>query len=439
MYPFVLQVDFTWLSTCICLVILMQAGFICLESGQVRGINSVSVAIKSIIDLCIAAIVFWMFSYGLMFGSSFENGVNINDFLFNSFAPNKQLFFLFHLFFCCTAVTIISGAIAERMALSGYVIVTIVTAGVIYPVTGHWIWSQPQSGGGNGWLLAQGFVDFAGSTVVHSIGGWVALASILIIGPRLGRFGNKGYNNPFVATNIPIAAVGAMLLFVGWLGFNGGSGLQANDTLPRILANTVFAAAVGGVTALILSWWYFGKPQSILIINGLLSGLVAITASCNVVGLQATFIISSIGTFICIGLYLLLEKLQIDDVVGAVPVHLGPGIWGTLAVAIFADPDLWVGTLDRWMQFEVQLLGVVSCGVYAFGASYVLLKLLNRWFPLRVSQESELLGLNLSELEVENSIQELARKMHDQGQQSDLVLPPGSRYVFRYRGCNFSS
>jgi ammonium transporter, Amt family len=414
MPSFSLEIDFAWVSTCIALMILMQAGFICLESGQVRSMNSISVAIKNIIDFCLAAIIFWLFAYGFMFSSSFEDKIVISDLLFSSAEAEKQLFFLFQLLFCCTAVTIISGAIAERMSLSGYFIITIITAGLIYPVTGHWIWSKPETGGGLGWLLEEGFFDYAGSTAVHSIGGWVALASILIIGPRLGRFGKGGENQQFIGTNLPIAAVGAMLLFIGWLGFNGGNELLANDSIPRIFVNTVFGAATGGLTACIVSWWYFGKPNSALIINGLLAGLVAITASCNVISLPAAIVISIVGTIICIVLCILLEKLKIDDVVGAVPVHLGPGIWGTLAVAIFADPALWSGTLDRWLQFKVQCVGVVSCAVYAFGVSYVLLKLVNKWHPLRVSEDSEMDGLNLAEFAIENTIQELAAQMHSQ-------------------------
>jgi ammonium transporter, Amt family len=414
MNSFSLQIDFAWLSTCIALVILMQAGFICLESGQVRSMNSISVAIKNIIDFCLAAIIFWLFGYALMYGSSTVGVFGSGVMLFDSVLPEEQLFFLFQLMFCCTSVTIISGAIAERMSLSGYIIVTIITAGLIYPVTGHWVWSSLQTGGGLGWLANIGFYDYAGSTAVHSIGGWVALASIIIIGPRLGRFANEKNGSQFIGTNLPIAALGAMLLFIGWLGFNGGNEYQVSETIPRIFLNTVFAAAIGGFTACSVSWWYYGKPSSTLIINGLLAGLVSITASCNVVTLSAVVIISIVGALVGMYLTILLEKLKIDDVVGAVPVHLGPGIWGTIAVALFADPSLWDGELNRWLQFKTQCVGIVCCGLYAFGMSYLLLRLVNLWHPLRVSKDLELEGLNRSEFAIENALMELANEMEKQ-------------------------
>jgi ammonium transporter, Amt family len=414
MNPFTLEIDFAWLSTCIALVILMQAGFICLESGQVRSMNSISVAIKNIIDFCLAAIIFWLFGYALMYGSTYAGEFSIKGLLFDSVLPEEQLFFLFQLMFCCTAVTIISGAIAERMSLSGYFIVTMITAGLIYPVTGHWIWSNLRLGGGLGWLANNGFYDYAGSTAVHSIGGWVALASIIIIGPRLGRFSENENGHQFTGTNLPVAALGSMLLFIGWLGFNGGNEYIVSESIPRIFLNTVFAAATGGLTACIVSWWYFGKPRSTLIINGLLAGLVAVTASCNVVTLNAVIVISIIGTLISMCLTSLLEKLKIDDVVGAVPVHLGPGIWGTLAVAFFADPGLWDGDLNRWSLFEAQCIGIVSCGVYAFGVSYLVLRLINDWHPLRVSKDLELEGLSMGEFDVEDALLELAHEMQRQ-------------------------
>ncbi len=414
MNSFSLQIDFAWLSTCIALVILMQAGFICLESGQVRSINSISVALKNIIDFCLAAIIFWLFGYALMYGSSSVGVFGSGVLLFDSVLPEEQLFFLFQLMFCCTSVTIISGAIAERMSLSGYIIVTIITAGLIYPVTGHWVWSSLQTGGGIGWLANNGFYDYAGSTAVHSIGGWVALASIIIIGPRLGRFTDENNGHQFIGTNLPIAALGVMLLFIGWLGFNGGNEYQASETIPRIFLNTVFAAATGGFTACVVSWWFYSKPSSSLIINGLLAGLVAITASCNVVTLSAVIIISVVGTLIGMGLTILLEKLKIDDVVGAVPVHLGPGIWGTIAVALFADPGLWGGDLNRLLQLKIQCIGILSCGVYAFGMSYLLLHLVNLLHPLRVSKDLELEGLNRSEFAIESALMELANDMKNQ-------------------------
>ncbi|MCP4979458.1 MAG: ammonium transporter [Gammaproteobacteria bacterium] len=414
MHPFLIEVDIAWTSTCVTLVILMQAGFICLESGQVRSVNSISVAIKNIVDFCIAALVFWAIGYGLMFGFS-KGGIIGSDRMFAEAAlPAEQLFFLFQMMFCCTAVTIISGAIAERMKLSGYIMVAFITAGLIYPVTGHWSWSTEASGGGTGWLAEAGFFDYAGSTVVHSVGGWIALSSILIIGPRLGRFTRSDGRRKFSGTNLPIAALGTILLFIGWLGFNGGNEYVVSDKIPRIFQSTIFAAASGGLTACVVSWHLYGKPNTTMIINGLLAGLVAITASCVVISITSVVLISVVGALISVSLSLVLSKYHIDDVVGAVPVHLGPGIWGTIAVALFADPSLWDGELDRWAQLKVQLLGIASIGLYAFGLSYLMLSLINRRYALRVSPERELEGLNLSELAAENEIIELVRDIDQQ-------------------------
>ncbi|MBL1143248.1 MAG: diguanylate cyclase [Proteobacteria bacterium] len=211
-----------------------------------------------------------------------------------------------------------------------------------------------------------------------------------------------------------------MLLFLGWLGFNGGNEYQVSESVPRIFLSTVFGAAIGGLTACIASWWYYGKPSSTLIINGLLAGLVAITASCNIITLQSVFFISTIGALISMYLTSLLVKLEIDDVVGAVPVHLGPGLWGTMAVAIFAEPSLWDGELDRWSLFKSQCTGIISCGLYAFCMSYFLLRLINNYYPLRVSKNTELEGLNVAEFNFENSMIELAREIHKQEQENNF-------------------
>jgi len=405
------MLDTIWVLYCIGLIVMMQAGFICLESGQVRSINSISVAIKNIIDFCLMVIVFWAVGYAFMFGTSFNGLVGTQDFFYGDNATGSELlFFCFNLMFCGTAVTIISGSVAERMSLFGYLIIVTLVAGFIYPIFGHWAWSNGTVSE-IGWLKQIGFYDFAGSSVVHSVGGWVALASILVIGPRIGRFTADGKAVRFIGTNIPISALGAFLLCAGWLGFNGGSELAVTDRLPRIFVNTIFAAAAGGMTNCIITWYRSGKPDSIAIINGLLGGLVAITASCSIVEPASALLIGAVAAVVTLWVNQLLENHQIDDVVGAVSVHLGAGIWGTLAVAIFGNPEGWNSGLDRMGQFGVQFLGVLVCGIYVFGVSYLLLKLVNNYYPLRVSREIEMTGLDFGLHNIKNSLVELMEEI----------------------------
>ena len=393
------DLDFMWILLCAVLVFLMQAGFLCLESGLTRRKNSINVAIKNLADFCLSTIVFWIVGFGLMFGASRSGWFGASYFSMD-FSTSDQLFgafFLFQVMFCGAAVTIMSGAIAERMRFSSYLMVAIIVSGLIYPVFGHWAWAGLDEGEANGWLNGMGFVDFAGSSVVHSVGGWASLAVLLIIGPRLGRFAEDGSPQKLLPSNLSLATLGAVFLFIGWLGFNGGSTLALNASVANIVINTVIAGSAGAVSAGMLGYAVQNRLNVTQFINGALAGLVAITANCFAVTTPVAALIGLVGGMIAIGVEQMLERYQIDDAVGAIPVHLGAGIWGTLAVGLYGDLEILGTGLTRLEQIWVQLVGVVSCGLWTFCVSYVLLRLVNHFYPLRVDADHEILGLNLAE------------------------------------------
>ena len=393
------SVDVLWIMLCAALVFVMQAGFLCLESGLTRRKNSINVAVKNLADFCLTTIIFWLFAYGLMFGVSWHGWVGVSDFSldFQNTDAFSGSFFIFQVMFCGAAVTIMSGAAAERMKFSSYLIATFVVSAVIYPVVGHWAWAGLDTGDANGFLNSLGFVDFAGSTVVHSVGGWVSLALLLIIGPRLGRFDANGKARRISPSNLPLATLGSMFLFIGWFGFNGGSTLAFNDQVPLIVVNTIIAGSIGAISAGLLGYAVQSRLNVTQFMNGCLAGLVAITANCFAVSTPVAALIGLVGGMIAIGVEEFLEYKKIDDAVGAIPVHLGAGIWGTLAVGLYGDLDILGTGLTRIEQIGVQLLGIGVAAVWAFGLTYIILKLINSFHHLRVSAEHEEIGLNLSE------------------------------------------
>jgi Amt family ammonium transporter len=393
------SLDFLWIIICSALVFLMQAGFLCLESGLTRRKNSINVAIKNLADFCLTTIVFWVVGFGLMFGATRDGWFGTSEFVldFSLQSPFFSVFFLFQVMFCGAAVTIMSGAIAERMRFSSYLIVTVAVSALIYPGFGHWAWAGLNDGATNGWLNSMGFVDFAGSTVVHSVGGWMSLAVLLIIGPRRGRFAADGTPQKIHPSNLPLATLGTVFLFIGWLGFNGGSTLALNDQVANVLVNTVVAGSIGAISAGLLGYAIQNRLNVTQFMNGCLGGLVAVTANAFAVTTPVAALIGLVGGMIVIGVEELLEHYRIDDAVGAIPVHLGAGIWGTLAVGLYGDLNILGTGLTRLEQIGVQLLGVVVCGLWVFGIGYFLMGAVNRVYPLRVSAEHEDIGLNLAE------------------------------------------
>ncbi len=419
------SIDVLWILICTVLVLLMQPGFACLEIGLVRAKNTINVAMKNIADFCLAAMLFWLAGYGLMFGASELGLFGTSRFLFDPAAgpgsPDREIaFFFFQVAFCGAATTIISGAVAERMSFRGYFVVAGLVSLLIYPLFGHWAWgglNLPQAG----WLQAMGFVDFAGSTVVHSIGGWVALAAIMIIGPRLGRFGRDG--RPLEPHNPSTAILGIFLLWIGWFGFNGGSELAMNGNVPGILLNTMLAGVAGSLAVLGYTWFSDGRPAAIPAATGAISGLVAITASAHATTGPAAILIGAVGGLAGLGGARLLVRLQIDDVVNAVPSHLFAGIWGTLAVALLGDLDRLGTGLDRIDQLGVQALGVACAAIVGFGLAWPLLWLVNRFLPLRVPQEHEQIGLNTSEHGASTSLVDLVSAMEVHRRSGDFSQP----------------
>jgi len=296
--------------------------------------------------------------------------------------------------FCGTATTIVSGAIAERARYTGYLLISLVVALPIYPLFGHWAWGGA-FGGDPGWLAALGFVDFAGGTVVHSVAGWVSLAAVLIIGPRTGRFDGTG--TPFRSHSLPLAALGVFIIWVGWIGFNGGSTLAASAKVPHVVLNTVIAGAFGGLGAMLIGPITMKTLDVPTMLNGALAGLVAITPAAHCVSTPGAVLLGAVGGGLCVVTSLLLDRLRIDDVVYAFPVHGVAGIWGTMAIAFLGDLDALGTGLTRWEQFISQGTGVLTAAIWAFGGSYILLSVINRFVPLRVSAEAERIGLNVSE------------------------------------------
>ena len=412
-------IDLLWILLCAAMVMLMQAGFTCLESGLVRAKNSINVAMKNVVDFCAASVLFWMVGFSLMFGPSVAGFIGTGEFFFSgNLAPWLMTFFFFQLMFCGTVTTLVSGAVAERMRFVGYLAVVLIVSTLIYPVIGHWMWGGAVTGVKSGWLNSHGFIDFAGSTVVHSVGGWVALAAIILIGPRVGRFNRDGVQ--IQGQNIPMATLGVFILWFGWYGFNGGSTLEFNELIPRILVNTTLSATAGGLAALGLSWYMLERPNVTQALNGVLAGLVAITASANFMTPSNSLLIGLIAGVVCVGVTRLLERMQIDDVVGAVPVHACGGVWGTLAVALFGDPFAWGTGLGRLEQLGIQAMGVGACFIWAFGVGFSLLWLVNRWIPLRVTFDDEKIGLNMAEHGASTAIVDLLGQMEEQRNSHDF-------------------
>ncbi|MCB0212880.1 MAG: ammonium transporter, partial [Anaerolineae bacterium] len=417
-------IDALWVLLCAGLVFLMQGGFLCLETGLTRSKNNINVAIKNLTDLGISVLLFWAFGYALMFGSSAGGLFGQTDFAldFSRTGVWLAVFFIFQAMFCGTAVTILSGAVAERMQFSGYLLVAAIISSFIYPVFGHWAWNGAETGTLTGWLGIRGFVDFAGSSVVHSVGGWVSMATVLILGPRTGRFPENDQPQKISGANIPLATLGVIILWFGWFGFNGGSTLAMNNQVPHVVVNTVLAGSAGMIGSLLIGWFIYKQADVAAVMNGALAGLVAITANAHVVSSPAAVIIGLIGGFVMVAADLLLIRMRIDDAVGAIPVHLAAGIWGTLAVALFGQPDLLGTGLTFWAQLQVQLMGILACFLWAFGITYIILASINRLTPLRVSAEAEHIGLNVSEHGATTDLLDLFRIMDKQSKTGDLSL-----------------
>lgn len=391
------EIDHLWVVICACFVFFMQAGFICYEVGFVRPKNVISVAIENIIAFVIATLVFCLVGFAFMFGKTQAGMIGGSYWLLQNLKGDYDyIFVLYELMFAGTAVTIFAGSMSERTKLKALVIAAVVTGAVIYPVFGHWVWGgnfMPQ----HTFLGNLGFMDFAGATVVHSTAGWVALAGTIVLGPRKGRWDEFGKPKRMGRSNIPFAALGTFILWFSWFGFNGGNQFAFNDKVGPILLNTNIAAATGIVGATIVTR-FLAREQSFMeaVFNGALGGLVAITASSDILTLWQAALVGLIAGGATVFGSLLLLKLRIDDAVNAIPIHGIGGACGAILCAVFAAPEHLV-LPTRAGQIMVQLLGVGVNFVWAFGIGWIMFKLIDKTIGLRVSDEEEEKGLNVVE------------------------------------------
>jgi Amt family ammonium transporter len=385
--------DYLWTLIAAALVFFMQAGFAMVEAGFTRAKNAVNILMKNLMDFSMGSITFWAIGFGLMFGATSTGWFGTSGFFLSDFVPGKDpwvlAFWMFQAVFAATAATIVSGAMAERTKFVGYLVYSALLTAFIYPIFGSWAWGSLFNG--NGWLDGLGFIDFAGSTVVHSVGGWVALAGAVVLGPRIGKFTKDGKVKPIPGHNLPLAALGIFILWLGWFGFNPGSTTAANKDIAMIFVNTNLAGAAGAILAMITAWIKFRKPDAGMSLNGALAGLVGITAPCATVTPFSAIIIGAIAGVLVVLSVLFFDKIKVDDPVGAISVHGVCGAWGTLAAGIFN-----IGGMSAKI-IGVQLLGIGSCFVWAFGAGLIMFKLIEKTVGLRVSQEEELRGLDYEE------------------------------------------
>ncbi len=385
--------DYVWTMVAAALVFFMQPGFALVECGFTRAKNAVNIIMKNLLDFSMGSIFYWAIGFGLMFGVTQTGWFGTSCFFLSDFSPGKDpwvlAFWMFQVVFAATAATIVSGAMAERTKFSGYLIYSAAICGFIYPIFGSWAWGSLYHG--NGWLENLGFIDFAGSTVVHSIGGWTSLAGAIVLGPRIGKYSKEGKVQPIPGHNIPLAALGVFILWFGWFGFNPGSTTAANKDIAMIFVNTNLAAAAGAILAMITAWIKFKKPDVGMSLNGALAGLVAITSPCATVTPFSSVIIGAVAGVIVVMSVLFFDRIKVDDPVGAISVHGVNGAWGTLAAGIFNIG----GTSAKIIG--VQLLGICAAFIWAFGVSFIMFKLIDKTIGLRVSPEEETEGLDFGE------------------------------------------
>lgn len=394
--------DTVWVLIAAFLVFFMQAGFGMVEAGFIRAKNTCNILTKNFLDFCMASLAFFLVGYALMFGDG--NGfLGTRGWLLMGLDDKVgtlplHAFWLFQAAFCGAAATIVAGGMAERMNFKAYLIYSFLISAFVYPVIGHWVW-------GGGWLSKMGFMDFAGSTVVHTTGGIAALIGTVMLKPRLGKFGIDGKPRAIAGHNIPLASLGVFILWFGWFGFNPGSTLGVNNggaDMARVAINTNMAAALGGIAAMVMVWARFGKPDLSMAMNGALAGLVGITASCAFVEPWAACVIGvTCGVVVTLGVELL-DKLHIDDPVGAVPVHGMCGIWGTICVGIFGKQALGLPNdgfiySGNPMQLGIQMVGSVATIVFVLVGMGLVFKLIDLAIGLRVSRDEELRGLDIGE------------------------------------------
>lgn len=402
-----IALDTVWTLIAAVLVMFMQAGFAMLETGFTRAKNACNVLMKNLMDFSFGSIAYWVIGFGIMFGAGNLFMGTSGFFLRDTGATFASLDwtvvpleckYFFQLVFAATAATIVSGAMAERTKFIGYILYSIVISAFIYPVVGHWIW-------GGGWLAEIGMWDFAGSTVVHSVGGWLALTGAIVLGPRIGKYNPDGSSNAIPGHSIPLATLGVFILWFGWFGFNPGSTMGAVRDIAHIATTTNLAAAAGAIGAMLTAWWMFKKPDTSMTLNGAIAGLVAITAPCAFVSAASSIWIGfAAGTLVVLSVVFFDKILHVDDPVGAISAHAACGAWGTLSLGLFAQGVFSPGTTGNglffgggWKLLGAQALGVISVFVWCMATGFLLFFAIKKLVGLRVGKEEELRGLDVGE------------------------------------------
>jgi len=393
------NLDFVWTMIAAFMVLLMQAGFALLETGLTRSKNAVNIIMKNFMDVSAGSLVFFLVGFGIMFGTSLGGWIGTDGFMLTGVGEQDiswvYAFFVFQAVFAATAATIVSGAVAERTKFTGYLIFSVIITGLIYPVFGSWAWGGLFNG--SGWLEGLGFIDFAGSTVVHSVGGWAALAGALVVGARVGKYDEHGKPQHIPGHSLPQAALGVFILWFGWFGFNAGSTTAGTTDIALIAINTLLAAGAGATAAMFLTWIKSGKPDAPMTLNGVLGGLVGITAGCANLSPVMSLITGFMAGIIVVYASQFIEKF-VDDPVGAIAVHGVCGAWGTLAAGLFDSAVGLFGT--QAFDFNVvwiQLIGIAAAFLWTFPVSYILFTVIKNTVGLRVNGQLEEKGLDLHE------------------------------------------
>lgn len=390
----VYAINTVWVALCAALIFFMEAGFALLEAGFIRAKNAMSIIAKVIIDITFGGIAFFALGFGVAYGVSngwFASGFGIMDEdLGLGLTVSNQLFWFIQLGFAIAAISIVSGALAERMKLWSYAIMVVVFCGIMYPLVANWVWNP------NGWLAVRGFNDFAGSAAVHAMGGFSALAAAIVLGPRVGKYSKEGNSNTIPGHNLPLASIGAFILWFGWFGFNPGSTLGAVgnwELIGDVVVNTFLASAAGGIATMFYTYFSYGKIDITMVINGILAGLVSITAGCNVVGPVSAIFIGLIAGVLVDVAVLFFDKMKVDDPVGAVAVHGVNGLFGTLAVGLFAIEGglFFGGGVDLLIT---QFIGVSTIALFSFSFTIILMKVLKSAIGIRISNEEEEAGID---------------------------------------------
>lgn len=390
----IFAINTVWVALCAALIFFMEAGFALLEAGFIRAKNAMSIIAKVIIDITFGGIAFFTLGFGIAYGISngwiaFDFGITERD-LGLGLTVSNQLFWFIQLGFAIAAISIVSGALAERMKLWSYALLVVCFCGFIYPLVANWVWN-PQ-----GWLALRGFNDFAGSAAVHAMGGFSALAAAMVLGPRIGKYSKEGTSNTIPGHNLPLASIGAFILWFGWFGFNPGSTLGAVgnwELIGSVVVNTFLASASGGIATMFYTYYSYGKIDITMVINGVLAGLVSITAGCNVVNPFSAIIIGLIAGVLVDIAVLFFDKVKIDDPVGAIAVHGINGLFGTIAVGLFANEGglFFSGATDLLIT---QIIGVITIAVFSFIITFILMKLIKITVGIRITSQEEEEGID---------------------------------------------